>query len=89
LGQLRKVKQEDGGFVKAFPIKQDCCGAQLVGKHLYFTEPEKGLVHKMDAATGSLLISFDVGGKPTGLAHDGHAFWLADQKERRILRIRF
>lgn len=89
LGQLRKVKQADGGYAKAYPVKPDCCGVLSVGKHLFYTEPGAGLVHKMDAATGSLLISYNVGGRPTGLAHDGHAFWLADQEQKRIMRIRF
>ena len=89
LGQARKVKDEDGSFLKAFPTRADICGLVLVGKHLYFSEPSEGLVHKMEATTGSILISYRLGGKPTGLCHDGEAFWLCDQESKELRRVQF
>jgi len=89
LGQIRRVKPEDGSFLRAYPTKQDICGVAPAGRHIYFTEPHLGLVHKMHTVAGSLLMSYKVGGRPSGLCHDGEAFWIADQDTREIRRIRF
>lgn len=89
LGQLRKVKQDDGAFVRAYPMRPEVCGVVVVGKHLYYTEPPAATVHKMDIATGSVLISYQVGGQPTGIAHDGEKLWIADQELKRIVRMSF
>lgn len=90
LGQIRKVKDTDGRFMKAFPTRPDVGGLALVNnKHLCFTEPGAGLVHKMDAAAGTTLISYRVGGRPTTMCHDGTAYWIADQAAGEIRRIRF
>lgn len=89
LGQARKVRDTDGRFVKAFPTRADIGGLALVGKHLFYSEPSAGIVHKMDANAGSILISYKVGGRPTALCHDGTAFWIADQQALEIRRIRF
>jgi streptogramin lyase len=89
LGQLRKVSIEDGSFQRAYPARPEVCGLVIVGKHLYYTEPPAATVHKMDVATGSVLISYQVGGQPTGIAHDGESFWVADQELKRIVRMSF
>ena len=89
LGQARKVKDTDGSFLKAFPTRGDICGIVIVGKHLYYSEPADAKVHKMEANTGSILISYNVGGKPTGLTHDGEAFWICDQESNEIKRLKF
>lgn len=89
LGQARKVRPEDGVFMKAYPTKPDVCGLVAVDKHLYYTEPGAGLVHKVHIVAGSILISYKVGGKPTGLCHDGEAFWIADQESATIRRLTF
>ena len=89
MGQLRKVKAEDGTYIRAYPTRPEVCGFVIVGTHLYYTEPPAATVHKMDVATGSVLISYQVGGQPTGIAHDGEKFWLADQELKRIVRMSF
>lgn len=89
LGQARKVRDSDGTFMKAFPTRPDICGLVLVGKHLFYTEPGEQVVHKMDANAGSILISYKVGGKPTGLAFDGECFWIADAESAEIRKIKF
>ena len=89
LGQARKVKDTDGTFMRAFPTRPDICGLVLVGKHLYYTEPNEQVIHKMDANAGSILISYRVGGKPTGLAWDGEMFWVADSETAELRRIKF
>ncbi len=89
LGQLRKVKQADGSFVRAYPVKPDVCGLVVNDKYLYFTEPNAGMVHKMHVPTGSILVSYNVGGKPMGICGDGKAFWIADQDQKRIVKIAF
>lgn len=89
LGQARKVKDTDGTFMKAFPTRADICGLVLVGKHLYYTEPNEQVVHKMDANAGSILISYNLGGRPTGLAYDGECFWIADAEAAELRKIKF
>ncbi|MAG55042.1 MAG: hypothetical protein CMJ83_02000 [Planctomycetes bacterium] len=89
LGQARKVKDTDGTFMKAFPTRPDICGLVLVDRHFYYTEPGESVVHKMDANAGSILISYKVGGRPTGLAFDGEAFWVADSESGQIKKIKF
>jgi glutamine cyclotransferase len=89
LGQARKVKDTDGSFMRAFPTRPDICGLVLVGKHLFYTEPGEGIVHKMDANAGSILISYKVGGKPTGLCWDGQAFWIGDAEAKELHRVKF
>lgn len=89
LGQARKVKDTDGTFMRAFPTRADICGLVMVGKHLFYSEPAEGLVHKMDASAGAVLISYKVGGRPTGLCHDGEAFWLADAETAEIRCVKF
>ncbi|MEE2714060.1 MAG: hypothetical protein VX913_14920 [Planctomycetota bacterium] len=89
LGQARKVKDTDGTFMRAFPTRPDICSLVLVGKHLYYTEPSEQVIHKMDANAGSILISYKVGGRPTGLAYDGEAFWVADAEAGELRRIKF
>ena len=86
LGQARKVKADDGSFLKAIPTVKDICGLVPLGKHLFFTEPGAGLMHKMHMASGSLLMSYKIGGRPSGLAHDGEAFWVADLDSAEIRR---
>jgi len=88
LGQARKVKDTDGTFMKAFPTRPDICGLAIVGKHLLYTEPNEGVLHKMDASTGSILISYKVGGRPTGLAWDGECFWIADAEAQELRRVK-
>ena len=89
LGQIRKVKAEDGTFIRAFPCKAGVCGIAPVGRDIYYTEPAEGVVNRMHAGTGSLLFAYRVGGKPAGLCHDGECFWIADQDSGEIKRIQF
>ncbi len=89
LGQLRKVKQADGSFIRAYPSKPEVCGLVALDKHLFFTEPAAGLVHKMHIPTGSILVSYNVGGKPMGICQDGKHFWIADPDQKRIVKVAF
>jgi glutamine cyclotransferase len=89
LGQARKVRESDGRFMRALPTKGDICGLVLVGRHLYYTEPSEGLCHKMDATAGAILISYRLGGRPTGLCYDGTAFWVSDAEAGELRRLRF
>lgn len=89
LGQVRKIRETDGGFMRAFPTRTDICGVVLAGKNIFYSEPSEGLIHKMEAQTGSILISYKVGGRPCGICHDGEAFWIADQATAELRRIRF
>lgn len=89
LGQARKVRETDGAFMRAFPVRPEVCGLVISGRHLFYTEPGQGLVHKMDATAGAILISYRVGGRPTGLAADEGTFWIADLDSREIRRIKF
>ena len=89
VGQARKVKAEDGSFLQAYPTKSDICGVQPFGKHIYFTEPTTSTVHKMHKSAGSILMSYNIGGAPMGLTHDGEAFWVADQETAEFRRISF
>jgi len=87
LGQARKVKPEDGSFMKAIPTRPDICGVIPQGKSLFFTEPTAGVLHRMHMAAGSILMTYKLGGRPTGITHDGEAFWVADQESGEIRKM--
>lgn len=89
LGQARKVKDTDGTFMRAFPTLPDICGLVVQGKFLFYTEPSEGKIHKMHSGAGAILISYRVKGRPTGLAYDGQAFWVADQEAGEVRRLKF
>lgn len=89
MGQIRRMKVADGGYMKAYPTRPSVTGVAVVGKHLFYAEMDEGKVHKLDIPTGSLLVSYDVGGKPTGLCHDGKNFWLADDDKKTVRCVRF
>lgn len=89
LGQVRSVSEENGTFARAFPTRPDICGLVVQDKFLYYTEPHEGLVHKMHLAAGAILMGYRVEGQPTGLAHDGEAFWIADAASGELRRIKF
>jgi glutamine cyclotransferase len=89
LGQARKVRETDGRFMRAIPTKSDIGGLVVVGRHLFYTEPSAGTLHKMDVQAGTILIAYHVGGRPTGLCHDGSAFWLADGQAAELRRMKF
>lgn len=89
LGQARKVKPEDGAFMRGYPTHADVCGIVPTAKHLFYTEPSAGLLHKVHALAGSLIISYRVGGKPTGIALTDRGFWVACQENQTISLMRF
>ena len=89
LGQARKVRETDGAYMRAFPTRPEICGLVISGRHLYYTEPQAGLLHKMDSTAGSILISYRVGGRPTGLAAQEGTFWIADSDEKTIRKVKF
>ncbi len=84
VGQIRRMKVADGGFMKAYPTRSTVTGVAVVGKHLYYADMAEGKVHKLDIPSGSLLISYDVGGKPAGICHDGKNFWIADADAKTV-----
>ena len=89
LGQARKVKETDGSFMKAFPTRSEISGLVISGRHLYYSEPGEGVVHKMDSSAGSILISYRVGGRPTGLTAQEGNFWIADQESKDLRLVKF
>ena len=89
MGQLRRVRPTDGRFSKALPAKADVGGLALVGRAIWYTEPEAGMVHKIDANNGAMLVSYKVGGQPTTLCHDGECFWIADAIAGELRRMTF
>ena len=97
----RKENDADRGFIyrldrnlkvvnKMVAPSSDCRGLAWDGNHLWFLNGNKRMIQVLDVKgiQAKTVGAFDIPLKrPSGIAFDGSAIWIADYGERRLMRL--
>ena len=85
---LRRIRVEDGAIIKTHPVRDNILGLGNDGRRIWYSDLDDGRVRLVDPGTGTEVVSYELGGRPTGLAFVGRReFWYADAEAGKLRHV--
>ena len=70
------------------PVEDNIIGVGHDGRRLWYTEADSSKIRLLDPATGTSLMSYELEGKPSGIAFTGrNQFWYSDAEAKEIKKL--